>query len=484
MKLNSTTQLQPKTRRVLDIFNEISAIPRGSGNEKAIADYLEAFAARFGYFCTRDTWNNVIIRRPSAAGYENVPVMVLQGHTDMVCEANRTTVHDFLHDPIRVIEEGDILHADGTTLGADNGIAVAIMLALLEMPDLIAPALECVFTADEETGMSGMENLDTSVLIGRRMINLDSVGEGEATVACAGGVRSLLTLPVERSPLRTEEKVWEMQISGLAGGHSGEDIHRGRQMATLLTAKICGCLQKRSLRLISLSGGSKENAIPRECSAVFASTASAEILKEEMNAIVSAIRSQLSPEDAGLQVSLEAGVPVFQPMTEKSSNTVLALLHTLPAGVRCMSRQIPDLVETSANAGILCTTEDFVSVNVFVRSLYESVIDDMESILQYCAYLSGASLELHNRYPGWAFRDGSDLQQLYKDTWRSLYGSEAKIIGIHAGLECGLFMKKVPDMDIISIGPDIRNLHSPDEMMSISSLERLYTLLLRMLADK
>ncbi|MBQ7922803.1 MAG: beta-Ala-His dipeptidase [Clostridia bacterium] len=475
----------PDTRRVLDIFKEISAIPRGSGNEKAIADYVEAFGKRFGYFTSRDDWHNVIVRRPAAPGYEDVPALVLQGHMDMVCEANSGTVHDFLKDPIRVIEDGDIIHADGTTLGADNGIAVAIMMALLEKEDLQAPMLECIFTSDEETGMSGMENLDTSCIIGRQMINLDSAGEGEATVACAGGVRSVLTLPVKREKLTDGETVWKLSVSGLAGGHSGEDIHRNRKMATLTASKICGILRdKCGIRLISLDGGNKENAISRECTALFAASVSSEVLQKEVDAVVSVLHKSLVEEDKELFVSLSAADTDFAPMTEKDSDVVLALVHLIPAGVQAMSLHIPGLVETSANVGIITTYEDKLTVNVFVRSLNEEGVDEMESLLRYCASLSGADLALHNRYPGWAFRDSSVMQDLYKKKWMELFGTKPKIAGIHAGLECGLFMKKIPDMDIISIGPDIRNLHSPDEMMTISSLDKLLCLLFAMLADK
>jgi len=475
----------PDTGRVMDIFREISAIPRGSGNEKAIADHIEAFAGKLGLFVQRDNSNNVIVRRPAATGYEDVPAMVLQGHIDMVCEANSDTVHDFLKDPIKVIVEGDIVHADGTTLGADNGIAVAIMMALLEKKDLKAPMLECIFTSDEETGMTGMENLDTSCIIGRHMINLDSAGEGEATVACAGGVRSLLTLPVKREKTAADEKIWKLSLYGLAGGHSGEDIHRNRKMATVTTAKLCGILHNKfGIRLISLNGGNKENAIARECTAVFAATADCDVLQAELYAQTAVLSKNLVDEDKNLCITLTAAEAEFEPMTDEDTVKVLALIHLVPAGVQNMSLHIPDLVETSANVGILTTYADSVTVNVFVRSLNEEGVDEMEALLHYCASLSGAQMELHNRYPGWAFRDHSVMQELYKKKWTALYGTEPKIAGIHAGLECGLFMKKIPDMDIISIGPDIRNLHSPDEMMTLSSLDKLLCLLFAMLAEK
>ena len=247
--------------KVMEHFAAISAIPRGSGNEEAIAAHIEAFARERGLFCIRDPWNNVFIRRPAAPGYENAVPVVLQGHTDMVCEANSDTVHDFLTDPIRLIQDGDILHADGTTLGADNGVAVAVMLALLEEEKLAAPALECIFTTSEETGLDGMRNFDASVVTGRRMINMDSAGEGEATVACAGGVRTDLVKEIEIEELPAGMTVLSVAIHGLAGGHSGEDIHRGRLPAIQAMGRILQNVAKCcDMRLVSLSGGTKDNA--------------------------------------------------------------------------------------------------------------------------------------------------------------------------------------------------------------------------------
>ncbi len=466
-------------------FLRISAIPRGSGNEGAIAAYLENFAKERGLFCIRDEWNNVFIRRPADVGYEAAQPVVLQGHTDMVCEANVGVVHDFLTDPIRVIREGDILHADGTTLGADNGVAVALMLALLEQEALHAPTLECLFTTAEETGLDGMRHFDASVVTGRRMLNLDSAGEGEATAACAGGVRTDLTKPVAREPFPAGYTPIEVVISGLAGGHSGEDIHKGRLPAIYAMGLTLSRLAaKTDIRLCSLTGGSKDNAIPRECTAVIAVSDMA-ALRKVLRETSDFLTSSLVPEDKDFALTIKGYQGNHGPaeaITKADTDTVLSLVQILPIGVRRMSRDIPDLVETSANLGIIRTYADRMELTVSSRSSVEARIDEMQSILEACARLSGATFVHRSRYPGWAFTTGSTLQQCYLDTWQRLYGTPAKIIGIHAGLECGLFMEKIPDMDIISIGPDIRDLHSPDEILTVSSFERFCALVVEMLA--
>ncbi len=470
----------PDTMAVLNHFAAISAIPRGSGNERAIAAYVEAFAKDRGLFCVRDEQDNVYIRRAAGVGYEHAPSVVLQGHMDMVCEANGDVEHDFLRDPIRLVQEGDILHADGTTLGADNGVAVAIMLMLLEKPELRGPMLECVFTTSEETGMDGMRHFDHTLLLGKQMINLDSAGEGEATAACAGGVRTDLVLPIHKEELPAGMAVLSVAISGLAGGHSGEDIHKGRTpaipaMGKLLQASSGAC----AMRLISLDGGARDNAIPRECTAVIAVSdkAAAVAAIREMEAV---LRAELVEEDKGFAVTVADAVSNGC-LSAADTVAAVSLLRVIPVGVRRMSRDIPGLVETSSSLGIVRTTEAAVELTVSSRSSVSSQLDDMQELLESCAALSGAACTHRSRYPGWAFRTGSRMQRCYKDCWQDLFGREAKIIGIHAGLECGLLMEKCPDMDIISIGPDIQNLHSPDEYLRLSSLDRLTTLVLHML---
>lgn len=469
-----------KPQAVFHYFEEISGIPRGSGNEQAAAEYTEAFAKARGLFVIRDGHNNVFIRKPASAGREDSPTVVLQGHLDMVCEANSDVTHDFTKDSIHLKLDGDILSADGTTLGADNGVAVAIMLALLDSDNLSLPELECIFTTEEETGLAGMTNFDASVVKGRLMINLDSAGEGEATVSCAGGVRTHITFPADRLPVPDGFTAARVKLSGLAGGHSGEDISLGRTGAISAAARILSVAEKAAdVKIISINGGSKDNAIPRECEAVFVTndyeTAKTAIIREYNN-----MKSSLAEEDRdfSIEVSGVSGAAGFISQWRE----LLYLLNIIPVGVRTMSRSIPGLVETSSNLGVVKTDETSVHITVSSRSSVFTELDYMQALMESAAALAGnTTVEHKSRYPGWEFIHGSALQQLYLDAYRDLFGTEAKIVGIHAGLECGIFKQKVPEMDIISIGPDIKNLHSPDETLSVSSLERLYALLLEML---
>jgi len=468
--------------KVMEHFLAISAIPRGSGNEEAVSAYIENFAKDRGLFCIRDSRNNVYCRRPASPGYEEVPPVVLQGHMDMVCEANSSTVHNFITDPIDVIRDGDILRANGTTLGADDGVAVAIMLTLLELEDLQSPVLECIFTTEEETGLDGMRHFDASCVLGRRMISLDSVGEGEATAACAGGVRTDIYKSVSAAPLPAGYSVLSLTVRGLAGGHSGEDIHLGRTPAIsamgFVLSHVSGVC---NFRLIRIEGGSKDNAIPRECTACIA-VSDANAAASAVQDAEAVLRSRLVDEDAGFAMDISEDIAETC-YTEKDTQCILSLLRVLPIGVRAMSRDIPGLVETSANLGVIKTTETGVQMTVSSRSSVESQLDEMQSVLEHCATLAGAEYTHRSRYPGWAFRTGSVMQDAYRRFWSALFGSEGRIIGIHAGLECGLFTQKIPDMDIISIGPDIKNLHSPDETVTVSSFQRLYTLVMTMLAE-
>ena len=458
-------------------FEEISKIPRGSGNEAEVAAYVETFANTHGLFVIRDEANNVYIRKDAAKGRENDAAIVLQGHLDMVCEANADTVHDFTKDPIRLVRNGDILTADGTTLGADNGVAVALMMALLEAENLSHPMLECIFSADEEAGMTGMRAFDASVVKGRMMINLDSEGEGIATVSCAGGVRTVITLPADTKPVPERYETVRLTVKGLFGGHSGADIHLGRANAIKTAARLLySASYDADVRLISLEGGSKDNAIPRECTVVFATN---------------------SPDKAAAAIEKEAASirfceddKDFRALTEKidrsdkslaASDAVLRLLNDLPFGIIAMSKGIPGLVETSANTGIIRTGEDGVVITVSSRSSVEAELDKIEASLASLAVNAGGTFAHKNRYPGWEYKEGTALQTKYKETFRRMFGRDAAVVGIHAGLECGLFMEKVPDMDIIAIGPEVTNLHSPDETLVVSTYERLCELVAEML---
>lgn len=469
-----------KPEKVFYYFQKISDIPRGSGNERAVAEFVCKTALELGYKAEIDAANNVFVKANATVGYENHTPIMLQGHLDMVCEANRNIKHDFLTDPIELVLDGDLLRANGTTLGADNGVAVATMLAILDS-DTPHPALECLFTTCEETGLDGMRAFDATKANSRRLINLDSAGEGEATVSCAGGVRSHIHFDADLTPLNGEDVI-SIEIGGLFGGHSGEDINLGRIGAVSTMGRILYSISKNShLRIVSIEGGSRDNAIPRECVATIA--------VDNKNALISAlqveeakIRSELVADDAGFKVIISE-CTAETALTEERSKQMISLLRTLPNGVHGMSTQVNGLVETSSNLAVIRQNNNSWEIVVSSRSLVESKLDDMENRVECAAIAVDATFEHTSRYPGWDYLEGSPMQKLYLDTYKDLFGKEARVIGIHAGLECGLLKGKLPDMDMISIGPDIKNLHSPDEVLSVSSLARMWDLVCAMLKN-
>ncbi len=468
------------SRSFLDYFYEISAIPRPSGKEERIADYLMHFANAHGLAATRDTANNVLICKPASAGYENAAPILLQGHTDMVCEKNAGTAHDFDTEGIRVMREGDILRADGTTLGADNGYAVAVMLAVLSDDTLSHPALECLFTTEEEVGLNGMQSFDKSVIRARLMINLDSCDETVATAACAGGVRT----DFRRTPasaVTADGMVLQMAVTGLKGGHSGEDINRGRGNAIKICARLYAAAAKATdLHMVSMNGGNKDNAIPRECTVRFtaADPQKAIIAIREEEAHIRAVRTA---DDAAFSVSVKEAAAV-RAMPDADAVALISLIRLLPCGPLSMSNNVPGLVETSSNTAIVCADTEQILLTVSSRSSVDAELTDLCTILNTAAKVTGFENGHYARYPGWDFTVNSRLQQVYLDTYRTLFGKEAQIIGIHAGLECGILKQAIPDMDIISIGPDMQDIHTPAEQLSVSSGERVYQLLLAMLA--
>ncbi len=472
-------ELEPAS--VFSYFKQLSDIPRGSGNEREAGLFILNTARSFGHEAELDAAGNVFVRAAATPGYESKDPVMLQGHMDMVCEANRGVDHNFLRDPIELILNGDELRANGTTLGADDGVAVAMMLALLAS-DLPHPELECLFTTEEETGMGGMNGFDPAKVKARKLINLDSEGEGVATVSCAGGIRSNVILPIETEDLPSGWSCLKLEIGGLAGGHSGGDIHLGRTNAIVLMARLLfGARRECGIRLCRVAGGNRDNAIPRECEAVIASP-DPDGTRSYIDAMRNVFRNEMVPEDHGfsLTVSCTAGEPV---LTEDRSAALLAVLCNLPSGVAGMSRTVPGLVETSSNLAVVRQKESACEIVVSSRSSVESRLDEMTARVDAATLLTGAAVIHRGRYPGWAFLEGSPLQKLYLDTYRSLFGKEAAIIGIHAGLECGVLKGKIQDMDIISIGPDIRNLHSPDEVLYASSLTRCWALVTEMLKN-
>lgn len=469
-----------KPAKLFSYFKKISDIPRGSGNEAAVARFVYDTAVSLGHDAVLDSANNVFVRAKATVGYEDHATIMLQGHLDMVCEANKSTEHDFMRDPIKLVLAGDELRADGTTLGADNGVAVAIMLCILDS-DIPHPELECLFTSDEETGMTGMRTFDTSLAKSRRLINLDSAGEGIATVSCAGGVRSHIDFAFDSDPVPVGYVPVTIEIGGLFGGHSGEDIHLGRVGAISAAARILWHAKKVcDIRIAEFEGGSRDNAIPRECSVSLA-VSDKDIFIQTVRDMETQIRGELIEDDLGFTVSVSESEKRVSYLSSRRSDELIALLAALPNGVHGMSRQVEGLVETSSNLAVVRKSEAGCEIVVLSRSSVESKLDNVQEKIECAAALAGSSAEHTGRYPGWDYTSGSSLQQLYLDTYRKMFGTDASIMGIHAGLECGLLKGKLTDMDIISIGPDLKNLHSPDEVLSVSSFVRLWELVCRML---
>ncbi len=467
--------------RLFRFFEEISAIPRGSGDEAAIADYLVTFAAVRGLEHYRDGVHNVFIRMPGTPGREEEIPVLLQGHTDMVCEKNADTVHDFSRDPLKLAIADGKLYAEGTTLGADDGIAVAMMMAVLDGALDSHPPIECLFTTQEETGLTGAAEFDCTLIRARRMINLDSEDDSGAIVGCAGGIRSDMTLPVNRVPFSGEAVL--VTVKGLMGGHSGENINLGRANANKLMARILfPLLGEDALCLCALSGGSKDNAIPRECEAVI-SVRSFETAAEKLRKAAEAIRGELVTDDAAFAVEVvPAAAPAVMLDADSTRRAVLAM-SVAAIGVLAMNHAV-GMVEYSRNMGVVRLQDTALRITFSSRSPKASQIDASTEELDALALLVGATVDHHSRYPGWDYAPVSPLRDTYISVYHRMYGAAPSIRSIHAGLECGLLKEKLPDLDIISIGANLENIHSPAEKMDLASCEKLWKILAAVLAER
>lgn len=465
---------------VFRFFEQISAIPRGSYNEGKIADYLVQFAQKRGLFFTRDRMNNVFIRLPASAGREKEPPLLFQGHTDMVCEKNGDVEHDFTKDPLSLYVDGDLLRARGTTLGGDDGIAVAMMLALLDGAIESHPAFECLFTTAEEVGLDGAKAFDYSQITATRMLNLDSEDLGIVTAGCAGGVRTDLTISYRSIPF--SGNCLRLCVRGLMGGHSGADIHLGRANANRLMGRLLSGLRGvTELHLVRLSGGSKDNAIPRECEALVSvadKAAALAFLKRESEAIA----KECSSEDA-FCLDMEPAAPEKEMLTGEDTARAIAVLTCTQNGVLEMNKQIPELVESSRNLGVIRQEENQLVFIFSHRSSVEAQLDAAEREMDLFAQMVGCKAKHHSRYPGWDYASRSDLRQAYCKAYRAVTGKEAVVNVIHAGLECGIIHSHLPNLDMISIGPDLRNIHSPQEAMVLSSVETFWNVLKELIAS-
>ncbi len=486
-----------RPQALFGFFEDICRIPHSSGHEASLADYVEAFAKARGLFCYRDEVHNVLIRLPATPGYEGAGTVMLQGHLDMVGEKDGASGHDFLTDGLSLSVEDGWIHADHTTLGGDDGVAVAIMLAMLDDAPAPHPALECLFTVSEEIGLLGAWAFDPdrAGMKATRLINLDSEQEGIVTAGCAGGVRTEIALPVttEWQPGRTAVTV---SVSALAGGHSGAEIHKGRINGIKLLGRLVLPLAERyDLRLITLNGGGKDNAIPRSATARLA------LPTEQVGAFCAEVRQEAErirqepstvPEDRDLICTAtgdgtightsgkENAASTF--MDADSTRRVLGLLSLVQSGVLAMSASVPGLVAWSRNLGILSTRHGSDSAPVEVvfcfssRSSSEHQLDASQQELDYLAASFGGTASHHDRYPGWDFAPVSPLREVWARESRRLFGVEPTVEAIHAGLECGILCGKRPELDMISVGPDMEQIHTPRERLSVESTRRTWEL--------
>ena len=472
--------LEPQ--RVFHFFEELCAIPHGSGNTKAVSDWLVDFAKARGLRYVQDQLNNVVIFQDAAPGYESAEPVILQGHMDMVCEKEPGCTKDMAVEGLDLVLEGDTVSAKGTTLGGDDGIAVAMALAILDDTSLSHPAIEAIFTVDEETGMNGAAALAPDRLHGARLLNLDSEEEGILTVGCAGGVRLDCTMPVTRETVAGKEIT--LTLSGLAGGHSGSDISKGRANAiVLLVAELKQLAESIPLHLTALRGGTVDNAIPAFATATAVVPADrAEELLSAVAAHAETLRGEWSVTDPDLTLTAEAGTEgTFDAIVPA---TVLSWLSALPNGVQQMSPSFVGKPETSLNLGILGLSDDGVCATLSLRSFRAKALAVLAQQIEKQTADAGGKTVSSGAYPGWEFRKKSPWRDKAVAVFEKQYGHAPEVDAIHAGLECGLLTEKKPDLDCISLGPDITGAHSPAESVSLSSTERTYLYVCALLAAK
>ena len=460
-------------------FEELTRIPRGSGNEKAVSDFVCREAERLGLWYRQDSLYNVIVKKDGCGGLENDEPVILTGHLDVVCEKNNDVIHDFTKDPVDIYVEGDWLKTRGTTLGADNGTAVAIMLALLSEEGGKHPPLECLFTTQEETGMAGAQGFDYSLLKGHTLINLDSGRTLNPTVSCAGAEFDYVTFSFVRSPAPGTALI--VSLTGLEGGHSGTRIHLGRKNSILLLARILGMARETvPFRLASFNGGNKPNAIPREAAATLV-TEDPEGLKERIAEITKDLRPELIEDDHGLTVTVAEGGEQ-NAFSDANTADLLFFLNTVTDGAYSRTPADPNLVESSSNTGVIETKGDEVKVTVMPRSSLESRMDELAFRLDVLARRAGAELIHQGRHSGWAYAPKSRLRDVYTKVYKDLNGKEPVYEGMHAGLECGVMSGHIPGMDAIAIGSLATGSHTPQEAMNIPDLAGTYELVKRVLS--
>ena len=474
-----------KTQKILQIFEQISAIPRGTKHEQEISAWLQEWASEHRLSSQTDPAGNLVIRVPASLGREDRPTVVFQGHMDMVCEKTPDSTHDFLRDPIRCIVDGDWLRADKTTLGADNGIAITLALALVEDTSVTHPPLELLFTVEEEVGIGGASHLDPDLIRGKTLINLDSEDEGEFYVGCAGGITTQIQLPISRELPPNNHKKWHIMVDGLQGGHSGAEIHKHRANANQILARALDRIQQSvSIQLCSIQGGTAHNAIPRQAEAVF--VCPEEKLDDCINQIAfleQELLGEFSISDSGLQITLsvENDGKNQEVIGFATTEKIIRLIMALPHGVAHMSDSIEGFVETSNNLAKVEMADGVLQITSSQRSSVMSRLDESSRRIEAVAKLAGAQVEHIDGYPGWKPNMDSDLLKKSVETYEKLFSQKPEVKIIHAGLECGIIGERCADMGMISLGPTIKNAHAPNEMLYIPSVTRVWNFLIELL---
>lgn len=479
--MSKNNLLQPSI--VFDCFAEVNKIPRPSKKEEKMIAFLKAFGEGLGLPTKVDETGNVCISKPATPGYENSKTVILQSHMDMVCEKNKDKDFDFENDAIETYVDGEWLKANGTTLGADDGIGVVMQMAVLKSNDIEHGPIECVFTRDEETGLTGAMGMKSDFMTGDYLINLDSEDEGQIFVSCAGGVRTTATYPFPTEDMPEGYFTFRVGVKGLTGGHSGDDINKKRGNANKILVRFLNQeMEKMDLRVVDIQSGGLHNAIPREGYAICAvPTNMKEQVRVDLNVFTAEVEEELAVTEKGILLSLDSCEPAAKVMEKQAMRKMLLSLHAVYNGVFAMSQDIDWLVETSTNLASIHVEGDKVVVTTSQRSSIGSACQHMASVVRAAFELGGAEVLTNEGYPGWKLNPNSEIVKIAKESYVELFGKEPKILAIHAGLECGLFSEKYPKLDMVSFGPTLRGVHSPDEKLLIPTVQMVWDHLLDIL---
>lgn len=475
-----------KPQGVFHYFAEICKVPRPSKKEEKIIAYLQAFGKKHNLETLTDEVGNVLIKKPATPGMENRKTIVLQSHVDMVCEKNNDVQHDFLNDPIETEIDGEWLKAKGTTLGADNGIGVATELAILADDTIAHGPLECLFTIDEETGLTGAFALKEGFMNGDILLNLDSEDEGELFIGCAGGIDTVAQFVYQEVDVPAGYFCCKVQVKGLKGGHSGGDIHLGRGNANkILNRFLSQTLKKYDMYLCEIDGGNLRNAIAREAHAVIAlPEADKHAVRADLNIFAAEVQAEYNVTDPDLQLLMESEAPRAKAIDKDTTKRLLQAIYAVPHGVYAMSQDIPGLVETSTNmASVKMKPGNIIRIETSQRSSTASSKRDMNTMVRTVFEMAGAEVSSGEGYPGWKPNPHSEILEIATASYKRLFGVDAKVKAIHAGLECGLFLDKYPTLDMISFGPTLQGVHSPDERMLIPTVQKFWDHLLDILKN-